>query len=899
MESSDGQAAFVWRFAQAEFDELRWELRVDGAPVVPIEPRPLDVLLHLLRHAGEVVSREELLEAVYGHQHISDNALTNAIGKLRRALGDDAQAIIATVHRIGYRLAVPVTRTLVRGPQQRPLALRAGDPVPKRPHWRLVRPLGSGRDVEVWLAEQAKTHEQRVYKFSPDGLKLSALKREATLFRVIRETLGDRSDFVRLIDWNFEEMPFFLECEYGGQNLAEWAEHAGGLGSIPLNRRVDLAAQIADALAAAHSAGVLHKDLKPANVLMYQDTAGRWRPRLTDFGSGNLVDPARLAELGITRLGFTQTQAISADSRTGTLLYLAPEVLAGQPPTALSDVYALGVMLHQLVAADLQRIMAPGWELEIDDDVLRRDIAEAAAGDPAKRLASAADLALRLRRLDERRQALRHERETTQRLERARVRRPWLIAASCALAVGLLASLWFYRGAVRARDEARQQSQVAEGVTAFMTERVLGQASQYDLASRRSLTVLQAIDQAAAGLDSGRKPAPLTEAAIRGSLAQVYTQMSNRWAAEKQARIAAGLYRSALGPSDKWTLAEEHLLAINLVWDDKFSEAGAVLDQVDAVISSGATVPPNRLLAQEAIRGAQYYYSEQYEKAIPEYEAALALHDRLFPDDAAGRGTRRAMLAFSYARLGRFADADRLLKASLEEIDRLQPADPGAMALAHESYGISLYLQRRYPEAEQMLTRARDDYAKDGDSGPESASESLAYLGLVYRQTGRAEQAEQLCRAAYAGYLRRYDAGSLAALRYRGDIGLAELSAGDTSAALDDLTKAESGVEGILGANAPTTQYLRYYVVKAQIVGGSPSAETQRLLGTLDPQVLARELPDEDWSARLGLLHSQLPFSSGHKAVGLDLSRSARGEWGGPRQGPKARSIADFKASSV
>ena len=116
--------SFVWRFGQAEFDEARWRLTVAGQ-VVDLEPRPLEVLRQLLRYAGEVVRKDELMEAVYGHLHVSDGALNQAVSKLRTALGDREQQIIATVHRLGYRLAVPVVAELAAGAQPAPVRLEA------------------------------------------------------------------------------------------------------------------------------------------------------------------------------------------------------------------------------------------------------------------------------------------------------------------------------------------------------------------------------------------------------------------------------------------------------------------------------------------------------------------------------------------------------------------------------------------------------------------------------------------------------------------------------------------------------------------------------------------------------------------------------------------------------
>src|SRR5260370_19442408 len=219
----------------------------------------------------------------------------------------------------------------------------------------------------------------------------------------MEESLGDRPEFVRILEWNFETPPYFLESEYAGLNLAEWAVAQGGLNKIALDARLHLLIDIAQAVAAAEDIGVLHKDLKQANVLVVPGANGRWQIKIADFGSASLFDPSRLHALGITNLGFTQTAGLENETLTGTLMYLAPEVLAGQSPSAGADVYALGVLLYQLTVGDFRKPLAPGWEAEIKDPLLREDIADAACGDPAKRLNSAADLVERLRMLDQRR----------------------------------------------------------------------------------------------------------------------------------------------------------------------------------------------------------------------------------------------------------------------------------------------------------------------------------------------------------------------------------------------------------------------------------------------------------------------------------------------------------------
>lgn len=436
----------VWRFAHCEFDELRRELRV-GGKVVDVEVKPWEVLHQLLLHAGEVVTKEELLESVWPGVMVVDGSLATAVSKLRRALGDDT--LVVTLPRVGYRLAVPVQSKPVSPPAWPELHLIAGASVPGRDQWRLVRRLDLSPSSEVWLAEHPKTHETRVFKFAPDGLRLKSLKREVTLARLLRESLGERPEFVRVLEWNFDSPPYFVESEFSGPNLAEWAESKGGLRSVPMELRLRLLVDIAHAVAAAHGLDILHKDLKPANILVSIAASGRPQIKIADFGISSLLAPVRLGALGITNLGFTHTD--NTGSLTGSVMYAAPEVMGGQSPTAASDVFALGVLLYQLVVGDFRKPIAPGWEADVADPLIREDIADAACGDPARRMKTAAELAERLLALDDRR--LKREElaksqareQIAQRKRQARAGRLWMVFAGVALLALAAALFSFYR----------------------------------------------------------------------------------------------------------------------------------------------------------------------------------------------------------------------------------------------------------------------------------------------------------------------------------------------------------------------------------------------------------------------------------------------------------------------
>lgn len=96
-----------WIFGPALFDERTFELRVNGQEV-ELERKALEVLRLLLHRAGEVVTKDDLLQAVWPSRILSESVLAKCISRVRDALGDDTQALIKTVHGYGYRLATPV-----------------------------------------------------------------------------------------------------------------------------------------------------------------------------------------------------------------------------------------------------------------------------------------------------------------------------------------------------------------------------------------------------------------------------------------------------------------------------------------------------------------------------------------------------------------------------------------------------------------------------------------------------------------------------------------------------------------------------------------------------------------------------------------------------------------------
>src|SRR5262249_53947838 len=111
---------------------------------------------------------------------------------------------------------------------------------------------------------------------------------------------------------------------------------------LPLPRAFDIAAQVASALAAVHAAGIVHRDLKPQNIFLLERGGSPDFVKLLDFGLAKLVEPTG-----------SSARAPAPGQLIGTPEYMAPEHAAGQAVDYRSDVYALGVILYQMIAGRL------------------------------------------------------------------------------------------------------------------------------------------------------------------------------------------------------------------------------------------------------------------------------------------------------------------------------------------------------------------------------------------------------------------------------------------------------------------------------------------------------------------------------------------------------------------
>jgi serine/threonine-protein kinase len=209
--------------------------------------------------------------------------------------------------------------------------------------YRLLHPLGEGGMGHVYLAsDQLLTRQVAIKTIRPE---LSG--NEEVRARIRREcrmhaALGVHPNIVALYDTVEENGQIYLIMEYvAGTTLARHVADAGSVG-FPPDQALEIIRQVLLALASIHGQGIVHRDIKTANVLLQQQADGRYRAKLTDFG----IARAELEASAMTRLTALDVQG------PGTPVYMAPERIDPQSfgdVGPASDLYAVGIILFELL----------------------------------------------------------------------------------------------------------------------------------------------------------------------------------------------------------------------------------------------------------------------------------------------------------------------------------------------------------------------------------------------------------------------------------------------------------------------------------------------------------------------------------------------------------------------
>ncbi len=678
--------------------------------------------------------------------------------RLAALAGEDAALVPALRRMLAGRAAPETADLLKRGPaftapaDATAAAFEAGDAVGP---WRLLHRLGEGGMGEVWLAERQDGQLRR-----PVALKLPmlGLRRGVLVQRFARERdiLGAlvHPHIARLYDAGVaEDGQPWLALEYvEGVPITEHVRARG-----PETRAVvRLALQVLEAVQHAHANLVVHRDLKPGNVLVTADG----RAMLLDFGIAKLLQDER-AEAGATELTRVGGHAM-------TPAYAAPEQLSGAPVSIATDVWALGVLLYELLAGERpfagERQALERAILEADPKPPRGVPAElgtivlkALKKAPVERYATVAAFGDDLQRwLDGRPvRAQPDSRWYRTRKFVARNRLP-VAAASLAAAALLASSLVAWRQAEEARRQAesaerqatlaRQEARRAQAVQGFLTDLFNASSSgQSDPQQAQRATARELLDRGTERVDEALADAPLSRIEVMRTLAGIYQELGLGTQATTLALRAVEVARKTYGARDA-QLAGALLDAVAQLQEGPERERiPGLLDEAIGVLDAageGASALRGMALRQRA----HYWRYVSLRRFIESADAAAEFVERRDPAAPTTPGThllagRARMAAFDFdAALPR-------LQAALVAAGRLGPAAGARSVRPIGALASALEQQARYAEAEQhyRAALALGRYL-DGDDHPETLIIKAQFANLLL-VLGRDAEGDALQRA--------------------------------------------------------------------------------------------------------------------------------------------------------
>jgi Tol biopolymer transport system component len=331
-------------------------------------------------------------------------------------------------------------------------------PVPARlNHYEILEPLGQGGMGEVFVAQDTRLHRRVAVKvlsglMSADPERRTRFEREARAAAALNHPSIVTIHSVEEADG----VPFLTMELVEGKPLSAMLSGGG----LPLDTLLRIATGISDAMAAAHQRGITHRDLKPANVMI----TGDGRVKVLDFGL------AKLQEQGGHFDGDSPTllppSDLTGEGRIiGTVSYMSPEQAEGRPVDQRSDIFSLGVMLHEMATGErpfkgdtnvsvMSSILkdTPSSITDINPKLpagLARIVKRALAKDPQRRYQTATDLR---NDLEELKQDIDSGPVAAPIAARDRAHRPWsttaalLVVGALVLAAGAGVALWWWRG---------------------------------------------------------------------------------------------------------------------------------------------------------------------------------------------------------------------------------------------------------------------------------------------------------------------------------------------------------------------------------------------------------------------------------------------------------------------
>ncbi|MEL7448898.1 MAG: serine/threonine-protein kinase [Pseudomonadota bacterium] len=741
--------------------------------------------------------------------------------------------------------------------------------------YRIIDVLGEGGLAVVYLAEQREPVQRRVaVKMIKPGMDS---RQVVTRFESERQALAvmDHQNIAKVYDAGVTDAgrPYFVMEHVPGVRLTTYCDTH----TLSTADRVRLMMEVCSAIQHAHQKGVIHRDVKPSNILV-AERDGKPQVKVIDFGIAKALGPSLTGADAVTRLG----------QFVGTPRYMSPEQAdgSGLDVDTRTDVYSLGVVLYELLTSvppiDLDGVpdhavryalrdkepVTPSHRLHTlgqalpavakarhaDPTTLERTlrgdldwvVMKAMHKDRAQRYDTVAALGADLERFLEQRPVVARPPSGWYVMSRFVRRNRAAVVAGAVAALAILAGAALVTAALVRAQRAEQQVRVEAETSRQVSDFLVGlfKVSEPGEAAGTTVTAKDILDSGAERIGSDLSDQPEVRATLMATMGQVYQQLGLYPQSEALLRDALDANRELHGDESLPVAQARNRLGLVLSDSGDYESAEALLRQSLAVRESEAE-PDQAAIAQNlADLGWVLYENGQYDEAVAVYERTLDLHRQQFGDDSLQTASVMNRFAVLRRATGDTTEAEPLLRGALAIYRRELGSESLEVARMLNNLGSLLYERGDYADAEpayrEALALRQSLLGKHAN-----VATTMNNLALLLRARGDYAGAEAMydqvleLRRDLLGEQHPAIGGTL------NDLGVLYHDLGDYPKAIERLQQARQLFDDALGADHPNSAVIRTNLADSLYASGS--YVWARDLATEAVTTLENRLPAGHW----------------------------------------------------